>query len=139
MFSDGIYVASLSSVLRNLLVTRCFVLQTRRSTPPLRNPDREANFFKRSKQFLIPASSFIFQLLSTHRRSEKVYRGSLSRDQPNRKLIVTVSQVIVCCTFLHGWRSRKSRRFILFSHRNGNLSNKSSAVWNFCCNFDAKS
>lgn len=91
--------------------------------------EEEANFFKRRKQFLIPASPLTFQLLSTHRRSEKVYRGSLSRDQLNRKLIVTVSQVIVCCTFLHGWRSRKSQRYFIFMHWNGNSSNKSSAGW----------
>lgn len=97
--------------------------------------EEEANFLKRPKQFLIPASSLTFQLLSTHRRSEKVYRGSLSRDQLNRKLIVTVSQVIVCCTFLLGWRSRKSRRYFIFVHRNGNSSNKSSAGWKFSCKF----
>lgn len=121
MFSDGIYVASLCLVLRNLLVLGVFRKNKKlRSSSSESRPKRQISACFQ-KHFLIPASSLTFQLLSTHRRSEKVYRGSLSRDQLNRKLIVTVSQVIVCCTFLHGWRSRKSRRFIIFLHRNGKL------------------
>lgn len=98
MYSDGIYVASVYSILRNLLVTRCFHENKQFFLPSSSQFFWRGEFSQASRANSHPRFFFPFQLLSTHHRSEKVYRGSLSRDQRNRKLIVTVSQVIVCCT-----------------------------------------